>query len=88
MEVEYEKELKKISAADDSIEPEILRGVKKIQNNQAFKSCNIKTSNTEVKRKIKKSLQDILYDINEKKEAAKERRHKEKLELLKKLCKF
>jgi len=32
MEIEYEEELKKISAADDSIEPEILRGVKKIKN--------------------------------------------------------
>lgn len=88
MEIEYEEELKKILAADDSIKPEILRGVKKITNNQVLKSCNIKISNTEVKKKIRKSLQDILYEINERKEAAKERRHKEKLKLLKKLCKL
>ncbi|XP_029169629.1 uncharacterized protein LOC114939495 [Nylanderia fulva] len=86
MEVEYE-ELKKISAADGSIEPEILRGVTNIKNNVALKSCNLKISNTEVKKKTKKSLQDILYDINERKEAAKQRRHKEKLKLLKELYK-
>lgn len=33
-------------------------------------------------------MQDILYDINERKEVAKERRHKEKLKLLKELCKL
>lgn len=88
MEVEYEEELRKISAADDSIEPEILRGVTNIKNNLALKSCNLKISNTEVKKKTKKSLQDILYDIYERKEAAKQRRHKEKLKLLKELCKF
>lgn len=86
MDVEYEEELKKISAIDDSIEPEILRGVKKIKNNQELKSCDTEMSNTKVKRKVKKYLQDILYDINERKEAAKERRHKEKLKLLKELC--
>lgn len=52
MEVEYEEELKKISAADDSIELEILRSVKKSKNNQALKAlCNMKTSNIELKKK-------------------------------------
>lgn len=90
MEVEYEEELKKISAADDSIEPEILRSVKKSKNNQALKAlCNMKISNIKLKKKeVKKSLQDILYNINERKEAAKERGHKEKLKLLKELCKL
>lgn len=40
MEVEYEEELKKISAADNNIKPEILKGVKKIKNNQAFINLN------------------------------------------------
>lgn len=51
------KELKKISAADDSIEPEILRSVKKSKNNQALKAlCNMKTSNIELKKKKLKIL--------------------------------
>lgn len=63
MEIEYD-ELKKILAADNIIKPEILRGVKNIKNSQALKSCNIKISKTEVKTEVKKSLQDILYDMN------------------------
>lgn len=52
MEVEYEEELKKISAADDSIESEILRSVKKSKNNQTLKAlCSMKTSNIELKKK-------------------------------------
>lgn len=78
MKVDYEDELNKICSLDDSIEPEIqISSQKKITKEKP----DIKTVGHKVKKKL--SVHETLLDIAEKKEEAKERRHKEKMEEVK-----
>ncbi|CAG9822239.1 unnamed protein product [Phaedon cochleariae] len=77
--VEYEAELAKIAALDDSIEPEVLRDSRNVKT--AEKPGNDQKS---LKRKREKSVQEVLMDISKQKEEARERRHKEKMKMLEK----
>lgn len=73
--VEFENELAKIAAQDDSIHPEVLRGVEE---------CIVKQQPKKIKRNAK-SVQTILLEINERREENRERRHREKIEILKEI---
>ncbi|KAL1489237.1 hypothetical protein ABEB36_014170 [Hypothenemus hampei] len=88
MEVEYEEELCKIVAKDDSILPEVLVGPGKVikpkigMENGSSSETN---ENKSKKRIRKRSVGDILLQIQKQKEEGRERRHREKLEILKEL---
>lgn len=75
----FEKEWNTITNNDDSILPEVLRSTKTVDINQ--KEClepkpkKLKKNNTEM----------LLLDFLKEKEMAKERRHKEKMDLIKSL---
>lgn len=73
--IEFEHELAKITAQDDSIHPEVLRGVDE---------CIIKQDSNKCKRTVK-SIQSILLEINERHEENREQRHRKKMELLKEI---
>lgn len=91
MEIPYEKELNKIACIDDSIEPEIMgtaSGITIIKKSKDKEECVTPSTSTELtpraKRRVK-TIQETLLEIHEKKEESKERRHKEKLDFIKKL---
>lgn len=103
--IPYEEELSKISALDDSIEPEVLRssaGIVKVKPAEVISNMydlpsTSRCSSPEKKRRkgnVKsidnrknKSIQETLLDIHHEKEEARERRHQEKMELLRELLK-
>lgn len=82
--VEFEDELNKIKAIDDSVEPEILQGPgkliekhkEKIMNKENTINCTVE------KTRKKKSISETLLQIQNDKEEKREKRHKEKLEIL------
>lgn len=97
-EVPFEEELTEISQADDSIEPEVLRSAKSVKylkkplveiissdqdSNTIDVRKNIKDSPP--KKKFKFSNEERKLELFKQKEDAKERRHQEKLQLLKEL---
>jgi len=82
--VEFEDELNKIKAIDDSVEPEILQGPGKIIEKHKEKIMNKENTMNCTVEKItkKKSISETLLQIQKDKEETREKRHKEKLELL------
>lgn len=95
-EIPYEDEFEDIASVNDSIEPEVLVGVNYIKSNEKVKagigkrnSSTSDTSNSEKsecknpKKKLKSnSLEDVLKEISAKAELNRDRRHKEKCQLL------
>jgi len=83
--IDFEDEFELISSIDDSIEPDICFGI----GQHTIKKRKISTSNSdeEVEKKVKKSpnIFAVLRDIQDEKEKQKERRHKEKIEVLREL---
>lgn len=96
IEVPYENELDDIKNIDDSLEPEVLVGVNHIKMNKKIKvnidkkkSMKYETSDTEKeeyenprKRCKSYSLEQVLREISATAEENRERRHKEKCDLL------
>lgn len=111
MDVQFESELSKIGAADDSIEPEVLRGVNFVKFKDATDVADTSPSANKNKNRWQKSkkspsemLRQTLMDINKQrmehdktkhereqakaeeeamKENNKQRRHEEKMNLMK-----
>ncbi|KYN13630.1 hypothetical protein ALC57_14178 [Trachymyrmex cornetzi] len=94
--VPFEEELNKIAHSDDSIEPEVLRSAKSVKYPKLNKSMLEEISNDSAlthstesslpkTKKSKSSSGDKRMEYWEKKEAAKERRHQEKLNLIREL---
>lgn len=77
--VPFEDELSKISANDDSIEPEVLASAKR------FKYLKPVPSKTSSDKKM--SNQELIIKLHEEKEAAKEKRHNDKIKVLTELFK-
>ncbi|XP_024873272.1 uncharacterized protein LOC112455506 [Temnothorax curvispinosus] len=96
-EVPFEEELREISQADDSIEPEVLRSAKSVKYPKrplltiiSDKDSNIinvdeNAKDSSPKRKHKLSNEERKLELFKEKEEAKERRHQEKLQLLREL---
>lgn len=78
--VEFEEELNKIKAIDDSLEPEVLQGPGKIIENN--KENIVKDCTAQKKTTKKMSISETLLQIQKDKEERRERRHAEKLEVL------
>lgn len=78
--IDFENEMRAIAAVDDSIEPEILQSANKVIE----KSSNVtqKVSNIKYK-KAKPTLLQTLVKLHEEKEEQKQKRHEEKMQLLK-----
>lgn len=78
--IEYEEEMRKIAAIDDSVEPEIQLSsnnmVRKESSERPGKENRVKISSN----KKAKTVQETLLQIYEKKEQNRERRHREKME--------
>lgn len=96
--IPFEEELRKIAHSDDSIEPEVLRSVRGVKYPKLNvleipeKICDtdltkhaIDDSPKATKSKRTKSNEEIKIKLFEKKEAAKEKRHQEKLKLIREL---
>lgn len=86
VDVPYEDEIGKIKAQDDSLEPDVLMSGDEIKINQKekFRPEETKMANCSRKRKYD-DLVSVLENMHQKKEEAKERRHREKMELMKEL---
>lgn len=80
--IEFEDELNKIKAKDDSIEPEVLMGVGNVIFNKKNKAEA--DDNPKNLKKRKEDIVQVLKEIFKEKESSKERRHKEKMELFEK----
>ncbi|XP_018405475.1 PREDICTED: uncharacterized protein LOC108781859 [Cyphomyrmex costatus] len=94
--VPFEEELRKIAHADDSIEPEVLRSARSVKYPklnaemlEEISNGSASTHSTESlspkTKKSKPSFVDKKIEYWEKKEAAKEKRHREKLDLIREL---
>lgn len=97
-EVPFEEELREIGQADDSIEPEVLRSAKSVKYPKkplleiisSDKDSNItnvmgNVKDSPPKKKFKLSNEEKKLELFKQKEEAKERRHQEKLQLLREL---
>lgn len=95
MNVPYESELHKIAAIDDSVQPEVVgtaSGItilKKVSDKRDADSdsSDLPSPNSSgtAKKKRALSVQEVLVEINNQKEEARERRHREKMELIREL---
>lgn len=88
--VEFEEELNKIKAIDDSLEPEIMQSPGKLivkSNENVPKNFEEESSSSFKKKKKTMSINETLWQIQTDKEEKREKRHKEKLELLKNFMK-
>lgn len=86
VEVPYEEELNKIAALDDSIQPEVFgtaKGVKIMK--KVTKQIPPDTKKKREEKSLKDSLCKVLKEMNNEREQEKERRHREKLDLLREL---
>lgn len=83
--IDFEEEFELINSIDDSIEPDICFGIG--QHTIKKRKIDTLSSEEEVERKVQKSpnILTVLQDIQDEKERQKERRHKEKLEVLREL---
>ncbi|XP_077280547.1 uncharacterized protein LOC143907580 [Temnothorax americanus] len=82
--VPFEEELHKIASTDDSIEPEVVRtatGVKRFKKSDV--SVEIKNSSPGNKKTV--SIAEKLEELHEKTETAREKRHQEKMALIREL---
>jgi len=94
-EVPCEEELRKIAFSDDSIEPEVLRSARSVQYPKSVPKmpeeiCNTSPATHVIDdspktKRSKQTNEDKRMVLFEKKEAAKERRHQEKLNLIREL---
>lgn len=94
-EVPFEEELRKIAHSDDSIEPEVLRNARnikypKLNVSEIREICSTSlakhaNNDSPKKKKIKRTNQDVKMELFKEKESAKERRHQEKLNLIREL---
>nr|CAI5857068.1 unnamed protein product [Callosobruchus analis] len=84
-EVMYEKELRKIAAIDDNIEPQTLRGVRFVQHKQPYSYKKPETVEKKKENKLTCVLRETLLEINRIKEEGREKRHREKMDILKKM---
>ncbi|XP_011859950.1 PREDICTED: uncharacterized protein LOC105557346 [Vollenhovia emeryi] len=95
-EIPFENELRKIARADDSIEPEVLRSARSVKYPKLNvpeipeEICNTSPAKHAIDgspkaKKSKRSNQDKMMELLEKREAAKEKRHQEKLNLIREL---
>jgi len=83
--VEFEEELNKIKAIDDSLEPEILQGPGKIiEKNKENISKDYKVK--EIKKKM--TVSETLLQIQKEKEEKRQKRHVERLEILRDFMKI
>ncbi|KAF5278249.1 hypothetical protein FQR65_LT15738 [Abscondita terminalis] len=88
MDIPFESELGKIAALDDSIEPEILRsasGVTALKSQTPELTNSPSGSRSSTPKRRTQTIQELLIELHQQKEEAKERRHKEKLALIKEL---
>ncbi|KAF5307597.1 hypothetical protein FQR65_LT18377 [Abscondita terminalis] len=90
-EVPFETELREISNLDDSIEPEVLRSAKSVsypkqsvQKTISSDEDSHSTDNSQPKKR-KLGIEERKLELFKQKEEAKERRHQEKLQLLREL---
>lgn len=92
--VEFEEELNKIKTIDDSLEPEVLQGPGKIIEKDKENVANVENvANYAVQKltkdkKKKMSINETLLHIQKDKEEKRERRHIEKLEVLRDFMKI
>lgn len=85
MEVEFEEEISKIAAQDDSLTPEVLKDqCKTITNKEKVQKGN-KPTIAEVLKEIAAEKQKQREEHFRQKELEKERRHNEKMELLREI---
>lgn len=98
-EVPFEEELREIGQADDSIEPEVLRSAKSVKypkkplleiisfQNQNSNITDVRNNvkDSPPKNKYKLSNEERKLELFKQKEEAKEKRHQEKLQLLREL---
>lgn len=97
-EIPFEKELSKIARANDSIESEVLRSARSVkypklnvpETETVEEFCNTNLAKHGIDgssktKKFKQSNEDKRIQLLEKKEAAKEKRHQEKLNLIREL---
>lgn len=97
-EVPFEEELREIGKADDSIEPEVLRSAKSViypkkplleiissDNDSNITDVRENIKDSPPRKKSKLSNEERKLELFKQKEEAKERRHQEKLQLLKEL---
>lgn len=78
-EIPFDDELAKIKSIDDSFEPELLRGPGRVEYRSE------KQNDTVPPKRSKLSIPEMMWKIHEDREKQRERRHKEKVELLKHL---
>lgn len=79
--VNFENEIKRIVAKDDSIEPEVLQSANNIIVNT--KNINLSKEPKIIKKKIKGGILEILVEKHKEKEIKRQERHEEKIKLLK-----
>lgn len=80
--VNFENEIKKIAAKDDSVEPEVLQNSSNIILN--VKNSNLsKEFNSKKEKRTKRGILETLVEIHKEQEIKKQERHEEKMKLLK-----
>lgn len=87
--VEFEEELNKIKTIDDSLEPEVLQGPGKIiEKDKENVAMDYAVQKLTKDKKKKMSINETLLHIQKDKEERRERRHIEKLEVLRDFMKI
>lgn len=83
--IPFESELARIASVDDSIHPEVIKGVGAVVKKSAAASCTDgeQSGPPPAKRKKNSSLERVLLQIHEDRENNRERRHQELLAVLK-----
>lgn len=96
-EVPFEEDLNEIGLADDSVKPEVLRIAKCVYLKQLLLESNLSDKDSNVtnvgenvndflpKKKYKLSFEERKLELFKQKEETKERRHQEKLQILREL---
>nr|CAI5869200.1 unnamed protein product [Callosobruchus analis] len=89
--IPFEEELSKIAAFDDSIQPEVIRSSTNLRLLKRSDEATASTSTQDIAEKngssshIKnrnKSVQEVLIELHQQKEESRERRHQEKMMLI------
>lgn len=79
--IPFEEELARIASVDDSIAPEFRIDATKYEKPKTEREKSSKRYRKE------KSISEVLLELHEKQEAARERRHKEKMECIREVMK-
>lgn len=80
--VEFDAELQKIAAIDDSVEPELMRGPGRVELKSPTSPASTDRDTPPLAKKPKCSIADTLWKMHMDREQQRERRHKEKMDLL------